>query len=157
MQKPTQAFTLVKGPWSTFDLIPKWVYLNLFCGGGGSINIQWKIPYGTVLAHLGFKSNVLPESLTDLSVWIAFSTSSPQQGFKCLVKGPWSTFDLIPKWEKTLSFEICHGVFIESAPPPQKKIKYQSWHRTLWIPHDKFQTTKFFPTWGLDQRLTTGL
>ena len=42
------------------------------------------------------------------------------------VKGPWSTFDLIPKWERTLSFEIFHGVFIEPPPPPQTKIKYQS-------------------------------
>ena len=37
---------------------------------------------GKVLAHLGFQSKVLSEPLTDLSVWVGFCTSSPQQGVK---------------------------------------------------------------------------
>jgi hypothetical protein len=37
---------------------------------------------GKVLAHLGFKSKVLPGSLTDLSACVGFCTSSPQQGVK---------------------------------------------------------------------------
>jgi hypothetical protein len=37
---------------------------------------------GKVLDHLGFQSKVLPGSLTDLSAWVGFSTSSPQQGVK---------------------------------------------------------------------------
>jgi len=38
-------------------------------GEGGSLNILWKIPDGNVFAHLGFKSKVLPRTLTDLSAW----------------------------------------------------------------------------------------
>jgi hypothetical protein len=33
---------------------------------------------GKVLAHLGFSSNILPGSLTDLSAWVCFCSSSPQ-------------------------------------------------------------------------------
>ena len=49
---------------------------------GVPINIPWKIPNSKVLAHLGFKSKVLPGPLTDLGVWVGFCTSSPQQGVK---------------------------------------------------------------------------
>jgi hypothetical protein len=35
-----------------------------------------------VLAELRFKSNVLPGPVTDLSAWVGFCTSSPQQGVK---------------------------------------------------------------------------
>jgi len=38
---------------------------------------------GKVLAHLGFNSKVLPGPITDLSAWVGFCTSSPQQGVKC--------------------------------------------------------------------------
>ena len=55
-------------------------------GGGGSINILGKIPYGKVLAHLGFKSKVLPMLLTDLSACVDFCTSNPQQGVKCQLR-----------------------------------------------------------------------
>jgi amino acid permease len=37
---------------------------------------------GKDLDHLGFKSKLLPASLTDLSAWVGFCTSSPQQGVK---------------------------------------------------------------------------
>ena len=37
---------------------------------------------GKVLAHLEIKSKVLPGPLTDLSAWVGFCTSSPQQGVK---------------------------------------------------------------------------
>ena len=37
---------------------------------------------GKVLAHLGFKSKVLPGPFIDLSAWMGFCTSSPQQGVK---------------------------------------------------------------------------
>ena len=51
-------------------------------GGGGSINIPCKIPYGKVLAHLGLKSKVLSIPFTDVSAWVGLCTSSPQQGVK---------------------------------------------------------------------------
>jgi hypothetical protein len=37
---------------------------------------------GKVLDHLGFMSKVFPEPLTDLSAWVGFCTSNPQQGVK---------------------------------------------------------------------------
>ena len=37
---------------------------------------------GKVLAHLEFQSKVFPGPLTDLSAWVGFCTSSPQQGVK---------------------------------------------------------------------------
>jgi hypothetical protein len=55
-------------------------------GEGSSINIPCKIPDCKVLTHLGFKSNVLPIPLTDLSAWVGFCTSSPQQGLKCQLR-----------------------------------------------------------------------
>jgi hypothetical protein len=35
-----------------------------------------------VLAHLGHKSKVLPDTINDLSIWVGICTSSPQQGVK---------------------------------------------------------------------------
>ena len=62
-------------------------YLGFFggkAGGGeGAINIPWKIAEGRQSSFsLGLRSNVLPGPLTDLSAWVGFSTSSPQQGVK---------------------------------------------------------------------------
>jgi hypothetical protein len=37
---------------------------------------------GKVLNHLWFMSKVLPGPLTDLSAWVGFCTSIPQQGVK---------------------------------------------------------------------------
>jgi hypothetical protein len=37
---------------------------------------------GKVLAHLEFKSKILPGPLTDLSAWVGFCASSPQQSVK---------------------------------------------------------------------------
>ena len=45
-------------------------------------NILFFFMDGKVLDHLGFRSKVLPGSLTDLSAWVGFCTSSPQQGVK---------------------------------------------------------------------------
>jgi hypothetical protein len=44
--------------------------------------IKKYIKDGKVLAHLGFQSKVFPGPLTDLSAWVGFCTSSPQQGVK---------------------------------------------------------------------------
>jgi hypothetical protein len=50
--------------------------------GSLSISHEKHIKDGKVLVHLGYKSKVLPGSLTDLSAWVGFCTSSPQQGVK---------------------------------------------------------------------------
>jgi hypothetical protein len=68
VQKPTQGLKSVKGPGNTFD-----------------VNLKWSeefIKGGKVLDHLGFKLKVFPGPLTDLSAWVGFCTSSPQQGVK---------------------------------------------------------------------------
>ena len=50
---------------------------------GRAMNIPWKIAKGRQsFSHLGFRSNVLYEPLTDLSFLVGFCTSSPQQGVK---------------------------------------------------------------------------
>jgi hypothetical protein len=98
---------------------------------------------------LGFKSKVMLGPLTDLSAWMGFFTSvdiwHPAVGLSCRVpnqilksvksvKGPSNTFDLNPKWERTLPF---FGNFLWDiySPPPKKKSKYHSWYLT--------------PYWGL--------
>ena len=47
------------------------------------------------------------------------------------VKGPGNTFDLIPKWSRTLPSLIYFSWDIYRDPPSiKKKIKYQSWYLT---------------------------
>jgi hypothetical protein len=50
----------------------------------GSLWISYEkyIPDCKVLVHLGLWSKVLPGLVTDLSAWVGFGTSSPQQGIK---------------------------------------------------------------------------
>jgi hypothetical protein len=46
---------------------------------------KWDEKYikdGKVLDHLEIRSKILPEPLTDLSAWVGFCTSSPQQDVK---------------------------------------------------------------------------
>jgi hypothetical protein len=53
-------------------------YLIFFYGGWSLLISHEKyIKNGKVLDHLLIKSNVLPGSLTDLSAWVGFCTSSP--------------------------------------------------------------------------------
>jgi hypothetical protein len=59
-----------------FDI---WIWGTLY------ISNEKYIKKGKVLAHLEFKSKVFPRSLTDLSSWVGFCTSSPQQGVKYLL------------------------------------------------------------------------
>jgi hypothetical protein len=74
---------------------------------------------GKVLVHSGFNSMVLSGPLTDLSAWVGFCTSSPQQGVKyqLCVKGPDNTFDLSPKWARTLPYLISFSWDIYRDPP----------------------------------------
>jgi hypothetical protein len=51
--------------------------------------VSWWVSYhekyikdGKVFAHLEFESKEVPEPLTELSAWVGFCTSSPQQCFK---------------------------------------------------------------------------
>jgi hypothetical protein len=51
-------------------------------GGLYKYSMKKYIKDGKVLAHLGFQSKELSGPLTDLSAWVGFCTSSPQQGVK---------------------------------------------------------------------------
>jgi hypothetical protein len=61
---------------------------------GGSLLISHEkyIKDGKVLVHLGIKSKLLPGPLTDLSAWVGLTSA----------KGRGNTFDLNPKWSRTL-------------------------------------------------------
>jgi hypothetical protein len=63
---------------------------------------------GKVLAHLGFKSKVFSEPLTDLRAWVGFCNSSPQQVSNInidisSVKDLGNTFNLAKTGQ-----ELCH-------------------------------------------------
>jgi len=74
VQKPTQALRSVKGPGNTFDLNPKWARTLPF-----GIYFSWDIDR----AFDRKKLNKYPmKNITDLSAWVGFCTSSPQQGVK---------------------------------------------------------------------------
>jgi hypothetical protein len=60
---------------------------------------------GKVLDHLGCQSKVLPGPFTDLSAWVGFCTSSPQQGVK---------------------YQHWYLIFLYGG----EKIKYQCWYLT---------------------------
>ena len=77
----------------------------IFCLWRGSLLISHEkyIKDGKFLNHLGFKSKVLPGPLTDLSAWVGFCTSSPQQGVKYqhwyLKKKLWSGISMNIPWK----------------------------------------------------------
>jgi hypothetical protein len=58
--------------------------LNIWILGGTLYISHAKLPkHGKVLSHSGLNSKVFPGPLADLSAWVGFCTSSPQQGVKC--------------------------------------------------------------------------
>ena len=145
VQKPTQALMSVKGSANTCDLIPKWAR-SLAVG-----NCSWDINRAPHPLHK--KTIQISKLIFDTLLWAWDTETHPgtyvsqrarqyllevqtlTQTLKSVI-GPWSTFDLIPKWERTLSFEIFHGVFIEPPTPSTKKIKYQSWYLTPCCGHE---------------------
>jgi hypothetical protein len=82
----------VNGPGNTFDLNPKWsrtlpslIYFSsdIYRNPPPKKKIKYQsFKDGKFLAHLGFQSKVFPGPLTDLSVWVGFCASGPQQGGK---------------------------------------------------------------------------
>jgi hypothetical protein len=89
MQKPTQALKSVKGQGHIFDWIRKWartlpslIYFSWDFHRNHLHKRKSSIKDGKVLDHLEIRSKVLPGPSTDLSAWVGFCTSSPQQGVK---------------------------------------------------------------------------
>ena len=103
---------------------------------------------GKVLSHLGFMSNVLSGPLTDLSTWVGFCTSSPQQNIKYqlwyfyfffggtiliseeklatdgkVLSHPRIRSNVLPGPLTDIS--SCVGICISS---PQQGVKYQVWY-----------------------------
>ena len=118
MQKPTLALKSIKGQDNTFDLNPKWArtLLSLIYFSGEinrdlppQINIKYQSWYLTPCC--GFEVQNLTQALQS-------------------VKGPDNTFDLNPKWARTLSSLIYCSWNINRDLPPQINFKYQSWYLT---------------------------
>jgi hypothetical protein len=79
-----------------------------------------------------------------------------------LVKDPGNTFELNPKWERTLlSFDNFYGIFI--ALPQNRNIKVDISHPAAGlrcrIPYRHLCQLKalIIPTWGIGQRYCPGL
>jgi hypothetical protein len=80
VQNPTKALKSVKGPCNTFDLNPNWE--KILSSFALWISHETLPKDGIVLFHLELKSKILLGPSTDLSAWVGFCTSSPQQGVK---------------------------------------------------------------------------
>jgi hypothetical protein len=112
VENPTQALKPFKGPGNTFELTPK-LERTLPCFG----NISWDI-------HIPPP----PNPNIKIDIW------HHAEGLRCritqslkLVNGLGNTFELNPKWERTLpSF----GNFSCDIHSPPSKSKYRSWYLT---------------------------
>jgi hypothetical protein len=152
----------------------------------GSLWISYEkyIPDCKVLVHLGLRSKVLPVLVTDLSAWVGFWTSSPQQGIKYQLwyldffcgGGSLQTSHVkyIPDGKVLahfgLNWKVLFGPltdlsgwvgFCTSSPP--QCVQYQFWYLDFFRGPYKYpmkngqRTAKFFFTWGLNQRYCPGL
>jgi len=104
VEKPTQALKSVKGPGNTFDLNPKWART---------------LP--------SFIENPLPQKTFKYQSWYltpccGFEVQKPSQALKS-VKGPGNTFELNPKWARTLPSFIYFSLVIYRDPPSTEKIQ----------------------------------
>jgi hypothetical protein len=140
---------------------------------GHPMHIPWKLPKdGKVLSHLG---------LTNLSVWVGFCPSSPQQGIKyqlCyfdFVGGLCIPHEQLPKDGKVFSHlgfrsNVLYGPLTDLSvlvgfctSRPQQGVKYQLWYldflvETLYISHGKMpKDGQVLPTRALDQRYYTNI
>jgi hypothetical protein len=88
VQNPTQALKSVKGPGNIFDLNPKWERTLASFG-----NFSWDI-------HSPPKTKSKYQSWY-LTLCCGFEVQNSTQALKS-VKGPGNTFDINPKWERTL-------------------------------------------------------
>ena len=113
-----------------------------------------------VLSHLGLRSKVLPEPLTDWSTWVGFCTSSPHKGIKyrlCYLDFLWGHKHIpwkIAKGRQSFSLlgirsNVLHvpltdlSALVEfCTSSSQQGVKYQLWYldlfrETLYISHGK--------------------
>jgi hypothetical protein len=106
VQNPTQALKSVKGPGNIFDLNHKWERTLASFG-----NFSWDI-------HSPSKTKSKYQSWY-LTLCCGLEVQNPTQALKS-VKGPGNTFDISPKWERTLSSFDNFSWDIYRVPPQKK-------------------------------------
>ena len=136
-----------------------------------------KIPNGKVLAHLGFRSKVVPGPWTDICAWVGFCTSSPQQGVNYHLKRQvgknfavgivsWDIYRAHPlsiKKSNPSGQELCCWDFfmvglLHLKPTAGCQISTLTFKNNCGgggrISHEKFPTAKCLQmrTWGLNKR-----
>ena len=114
MQKPTQALKPIKDPGNTFDLNPRWER-TLFSVG----NLSWDIYR-------------VPQKISKYQCWYLTpccgnEVHKPTKALKS-DKDPNNTFDLSPKWERTLPSVGNCSWDIYRVPQKYQKIKVDIWH-----------------------------
>ena len=133
MQKPTQALNSVKGPGNTFDCHSKWARtlpsLTYF---------SWDIYRDPPFFLFFFKYQSWY-----LTPYCGLEVQRPTQALKS-VKGPGNTFDLIPRWSRTLPSLNCFSWDIYRDPPPYFFSKYQSWYLTTYCGLEVQKPTQAF-------------
>ena len=114
MHKPTQALKSVKDPDNTFDL-----------------NLKWARTLPSEILHGIFIKPPHPQILIyrswHLTPCCGFEVQKSTHALKS-VKSIGNTFDLNPKWARTLPSGILPRIFIE--PPSPIILFYRSWHVT---------------------------
>jgi len=114
VQKSTQELKLVKVLGHTFDLNPKWAR-----------TLPLGIVHGIFIEPPSLHNLFFKYQSWYLTLCCGLEAQKPTQAVKS-VKGSGNTFDLDPKWARTLPLGFFHGIFIEPILFPLKKIKYQS-------------------------------
>jgi hypothetical protein len=106
VQKPTQALQSVKGPSNTFDLSSKWLRTL-----PSLIYFSWNIYWDpSSIKKIKYQSWYLTPCC-------GLEVQKPTQALKS-VKDPGNTFDLNPKWSRTLPSLIYFSWDIYRDPPP---------------------------------------
>ena len=133
---------------------PEILLWNLDLGGSLLITHEKISKDGKVLAHLVFQSKVLAGPLTDLSAWVGFCTSSPQQGVKYQLwyliffyggGSLWISHEKYIKDGKVLDHlefksKVLHGPLTDLSSwvgfcisSPQLGVKYQLWYLIFFL------------------------
>jgi hypothetical protein len=120
VQKPTQAHKTVKGPGNIFDWNPRWartlpslIYFSWNIYRHPSIIIIFKYQSWYLTPYCGLE--------------VQKSTQALQS-----VKGLGYTFELNPKWERTMpSFDIFSWIIYRVPPNPNIKVVYRDSSRNI--------------------------
>ena len=128
-----------------------------------STNIPCTITKGKVLAHVGFSSKVSTMPSTDLTAWVGFSNSSPQQSIKWQHRYRRGSINIscrIPNgnilahwWFKSKVLPRPLSVWCDSAPYTHSRVsrnKLNIWEWAPLISRVKFPAAQCLPPVGLN-------